>query len=251
MKREIQDSTTTRRCTVVRRGKMWLSSVAVLFLVFLASPAPGQSGASPGGSEFTQKPGQARIETKVLKDILQAGQSSFWVVLQEQADLKPARQMWNWQVRGAFVHEKLHAVASRTQPGLQRVLQNRGANYKPVWIVNAIHVTGDQATLDEVARHPEVREIIVARTYSIPRPMGARPQPAIGGFEWNIDRVNAPRVWADYGKRGEGIVICSIDSGVQFDHPALVKQYRGNLGEARSTTTITGLTLLRFAGRHP
>jgi subtilisin family serine protease len=37
-------------------------------------------------------------------------------------------------------------------------------------------------------------------------------------------------VWSTFSVRGEGIVIGSIDSGVQYDHPALVEQYRGNLG---------------------
>ncbi|MGH3683176.1 MAG: S8 family serine peptidase, partial [Natronosporangium sp.] len=31
--------------------------------------------------------------------------------------------------------------------------------------------------------------------------------------------------------RGEEVILASIDTGVQFDHPALVEQYRGNLGD--------------------
>jgi subtilisin family serine protease len=50
------------------------------------------------------------------------------------------------------------------------------------------------------------------------------------GVEWNIERIRAPEVWSTYGVRGEGIVVGTIDSGVQYDHPALVEQYRGNLG---------------------
>ena len=34
-----------------------------------------------------------------------------------------------------------------------------------------------------------------------------------------------------YGVTGEGIVIANIDSGVQYDHPALVGNYRGNRGD--------------------
>ena len=30
--------------------------------------------------------------------------------------------------------------------------------------------------------------------------------------------------------RGEGIVVGNVDTGVDFDHPALVGKYRGNLG---------------------
>ena len=31
--------------------------------------------------------------------------------------------------------------------------------------------------------------------------------------------------------RGENVVVANIDTGVQFDHPALVQQYRGNNGD--------------------
>src|SRR5699024_2653885 len=44
--------------------------------------------------------------------------------------------------------------------------------------------------------------------------------------EWNIDRVHAPQVW-DMGIDGAGTVVASIDTGVQWDHPALKEKYRG------------------------
>jgi subtilisin family serine protease len=37
-------------------------------------------------------------------------------------------------------------------------------------------------------------------------------------------------VWKQFGDRGEGTVVGAIDTGAQFDHVALVNQYRGNLG---------------------
>ena len=39
------------------------------------------------------------------------------------------------------------------------------------------------------------------------------------------------QVWSQYGDKGEGIVVANIDTGVQYDHPALVNQYRGNNGD--------------------
>jgi hypothetical protein len=48
--------------------------------------------------------------------------------------------------------------------------------------------------------------------------------------EWNIERINAPQVWSTFSDRGDGIVVANIDTGVRFDHPALVRQYRGNQG---------------------
>jgi hypothetical protein len=48
-------------------------------------------------------------------------------------------------------------------------------------------------------------------------------------IEWNIIRVKAPEVWA-MGIHGEGAVVASNDTGVDYTHSALVQQYRGNLG---------------------
>jgi subtilisin family serine protease len=47
---------------------------------------------------------------------------------------------------------------------------------------------------------------------------------------WNIVRIGADRVWSNFGVRGAGITVANIDSGVNYSHPALVGQYRGNKG---------------------
>jgi subtilisin family serine protease len=46
------------------------------------------------------------------------------------------------------------------------------------------------------------------------------------GVEWNITNVNADDVWS-LGYTGEGIVIGGQDTGYDWDHPALINQYRG------------------------
>jgi subtilisin family serine protease len=171
----------------------------------------------------------AAIEQKVRDEIAANGQSTVWVVLREQADLAPAFQIKDWKRRGEFVYHQLVGAAARTQPALHRALQQRNVPFKPVWIVNAIQVTGDQATVDALAAEPAVWSILATRSYSIPQPIAGQPQQRTSGVEWNLDRIGAPWVWANYG-RGEGIVVCNIDTGVQFDHPALINQYRGNLG---------------------
>jgi subtilisin family serine protease len=44
----------------------------------------------------------------------------------------------------------------------------------------------------------------------------------------NIVYTKADQVWSQLGITGKGIIIGAQDTGYQFDHPALVKQYRGN-----------------------
>jgi subtilisin family serine protease len=37
----------------------------------------------------------------------------------------------------------------------------------------------------------------------------------------SVEQVGAPRVWSDYGVRGEGVVVAIIDTGIDYTHPAL------------------------------
>jgi subtilisin family serine protease len=50
--------------------------------------------------------------------------------------------------------------------------------------------------------------------------------PQVDGVEWGIANINADDVWA-LGVKGKKVVVANIDTGVQYNHPALVKQYRG------------------------
>jgi subtilisin family serine protease len=162
--------------------------------------------------------------------LAQAGHTTFWVILKEQADLRAASAAPDWEARGRFVYDRLVTVANRTQSGLRTLLQQRNADFTPYWLVNTVRVKGDQALREVIAALPEVAAILPDQLYQIPQPTPGTEQLTLNAVEWNIDRVNAPQVWSTFGTRGEGIVVANIDSGVQFDHPALVRQYRGALG---------------------
>lgn len=45
-------------------------------------------------------------------------------------------------------------------------------------------------------------------------------------MEWNVDQIDAPKAWA-LGYDGTGTVVASIDTGVEWNHPALKEKYRG------------------------
>jgi subtilisin family serine protease len=89
---------------------------------------------------------------------------------------------------------------------------------------------GNTALLEELARRPEVEKVVADRAYDLPSIEPGQAEVSILAVEWGIDRIRAPLVWSNFGVRGEGIVVANIDSGVRYDHPALVRQYRGNLG---------------------
>jgi hypothetical protein len=208
--------------TVGRRlGRSFWAATLTLALIVGAAPQDALSQA--GGAS------RPKIERRVLDRIADKGRATFWVVLRDRANLSRAPGIRDWKSRGAFVHDQLRRVADRSQAGLRSLLRSRGVDHQPFWIVNAIRVTAGQEVLDEIASRPEVAEIRASRRYSIPEPTQPKRKD-IDAVEWNIERIRAPEVWDGFGVRGEGVVVANIDTGVQFDHPALVAQYRGNLG---------------------
>jgi subtilisin family serine protease len=171
-----------------------------------------------------------KVEPGVLAAIAANGQATFWAILSEKADLKKAPGIQNRTARGTYVMERLMKVADESQAGLRALLTKQGVPHKSFWVMNAIRITAGQAVLLQVAADPGVKQILADRVYQIPDPIKGKQEPTVNTVEWGIDRINAPQVWSTFGDRGDGIVVANIDTGVQFDHSALVRQYRGNLG---------------------
>ena len=48
--------------------------------------------------------------------------------------------------------------------------------------------------------------------------------------EWNRLKIRADQAWSTFNITGTGAVVGIVDTGVMYDHPALVNSYRGNLG---------------------
>ncbi len=163
-------------------------------------------------------------------------QETFLVYLREQADLRPALHIRDWEQRGRFVLEALRKTAARSQPAVLsalHALQQAGhvSTVQPYYILNAVLFSGDREAARTVAHLPQVAAVYPAGPLLPVAPVVEQaPSPPPQAVEWNITRIRADQVWATYGITGTGIVVANIDSGVEYVHPALVRQYRGNLG---------------------
>ena len=71
--------------------------------------------------------------------------------------------------------------------------------------------------------------------YDLEKPAPGKDLKAVDSVEWGVANINADDVWNEFGATGEGITVASIDSGVDYDHPALVGHYRGNNGDGTFT----------------
>ena len=211
-------------------------SGCLLLLVLVAALVAASSFAGTSANSLD------KVDPAVVKAVDGGGETTFWAVLHQQADLHAAPGM-NRSARGKFVYDRLNSVANESQAGLRSLLEQQSASFKPFWVVNAIRIRGDATLLQTVAARPEVAEVIATRTYKIPKPVPGTGQAAVDAVEWGIDRIRADEVWSTFGDRGEGIVVANIDTGVQFDHPALRRAVPRQPGRRHaSTTTTTGST---------
>jgi serine protease AprX len=171
-----------------------------------------------------------KIAPRVLSDTANGGTANFLVVLSSKADVSGAAALDSKEAKGRFVFETLTAHASRTQAPIKRLLDGMGVSYRSHWVVNMLAVSGNRALVDALAARTDVALIepnLRVKSALLPKmaPIPAGPS-SPDTIEWNVQRIRANRVWAR-GFTGEGIVLGNIDTGQQWNHPALKEQYRG------------------------
>ncbi|NUT42373.1 MAG: S8 family serine peptidase [Thermoactinospora sp.] len=189
----------------------------IVTVAALAVPqAPAHAAPDPG-----------QIPQTVRADLDEHGKATFWVRVKGAADLGAARRAATKRAKAELVFEAKTERARTSQAGLVKLLESQHAEYTSYWIVNAVRVTADAKLAAAISELPEVERIDPIRVVALPEPVQGRAEARANAVEWNVDRIGAPRVWDELGDRGEGIVVASIDSGVQFDHPDLAANYRG------------------------
>ncbi len=177
---------------------------------------------------------QQKVEAELLAKA-EAEEIEFLVYLAEQADLSHAVDLPTKLARGRYVYTTLTGLAARTQPSVVAALEAEGARTKRFWIANLIWARGSIQALETVARLQKVQWIYgnwpIEVEKDVPIAPGATLSKSPSEIEWNISLVSGPDVWAE-GNIGQGGVIGGIDTGYDWDHPALINQYRGWNGGA-------------------
>src|SRR5699024_6539953 len=87
--------------------------------------------------------------------------------------------------------------------------------------------TATEEVAEKVATYDEVDYVTKEKTRQLTEPEAdEKGVAADDNIEWNVERVGAPSAWEE-GYDGSGAVVASIDSGVEWDHPALKEKYYG------------------------
>lgn len=200
-----------------------LLSLCFLFIFYAAT------GVKDSKAVVSQK-----VQYDLLEKMTEEGDSQTYDVLikmQAQAELNKALLFDTKEEKGAYVYETLTALALETQADLVSQLEAQGLKVKRFYIVNMIGVKN--VSLDLIKKIAERDD--VAKVYGNFQLKNIEPRPTPfmepltepTGVGPNIAYTKADKVWLQYGVRGENIVIAGQDTGIEWDHPALISHYRG------------------------
>lgn len=207
---------------------LWITNSGEAELTFSIHEAT-RTLALPGG--LLERPrAEPVVDAAAWAQVQAAGQARVLIYLRELADLSPAYGLGDWATRGEFVYRRLQETAERSGGGLRDYLEQAGAEPRVLLAANAIAATVDASLLQEIAARPEVAAIGPNGSVAVAPLTPAQAAAAVEAVEWNIQKIRADEVWAVLGITGTGATIGIVDTGVAYTHPALVKQYRGNLG---------------------
>ena len=238
-------------------SKFLLVAMCFLLIVpsFLSNNASAQTkGASTSFLTDAKATAGNKISTKLQNEFSNNEMVTFLVKFKDQVDtMKVAAEMeekaqlqkqtpsqTTLMKRHAIVSE-LRATAIETQANALSYLEKAEAkgiakDVQSFFIVNGLAVTGTKEVMEQLAAFPEVEKItpneevelypaIESPAASIGKEADV-PAPSSDNVEWNIQQVGAPQAW-EMGVDGQGTVVAIMDTGVQWNHPALMHQYRG------------------------
>lgn len=164
---------------------------------------------------------QPTLRTR-LGELSPVDEVSIIVTLIDQQNLHQFRSS-NKKLRRSLINKALRQKADSSQKPLRQFLKRKNAKkIIPFWIFNGMAVTLRADQVEELASRPEVKNVSLDNVFSIP----ALPLSQPGLPEWNLDAIHAPEIW-DIGYKGGGVVIASMDTGVDVQHQDLALRWRG------------------------
>lgn len=157
--------------------------------------------------------------------------------MKDQVDLQKiypqVKQKKNRTEKIQTIKETLTEKANNSQKGLQQALKameskGKAKQKSSLWIINGMSATVTKEALDELKKRDDIESITLDEVLQLPEVTVEESKPRLP--EWGLEKIFAPKVWGKYGLKGEGIVVGIMDTGVDGQHEALRKNYRGRDG---------------------
>jgi subtilisin family serine protease len=187
-----------------------------------------------------------KLDRSLVNQLTVQGRADYIVHFSAQADLSAAYSM-DWDARGEFVYDTLLETARVSQKKAKDILIGNGRKYQTYIAGNELYIwNGDLTLAEQLAGLTEVFFIRATKTYHIDPivvdtsfkdvtwagDLLANNLQAIVGntaaaiTDWGIIDTHADQFWATFEVQGDGIVVANIDTGVQWNHPALDQAFK-------------------------
>lgn len=237
----------------MQKRKRSFSMISALLMVFslllpsmsISAEANDKPYRALNDSNSTAK---AKLSERLLDEFATDDQVTFLIKFADKADTGKAAEegrkkaakanlsSYNTELmQRSSVISELKKTALESQQNVKAFLEQEEANgnvknIRSYHIVNGMAVTATKDIAEQIASFAEVEKILPNETRQLLTPVQTESAKtdldADEEIEWNVDRVDAPAAW-EMGVDGTGTVVASIDTGAQWDHPALKEQYRG------------------------
>ncbi len=213
------------------------SALLRFILLFSVALSVAQHPESAPVRASASQPPPPKITTGVWNSLIATQSSDIIINVAGYPDLTPALALPTKEAKTRYVYETLTRYAAAAQASLRRELLLRHVPYQVLWVTNSIAVSAaDRTLVAYLAARPDVSHIeLDAKVHGIrasvtdhsavPAWSGTAPD-APQTIPWGVSAVHAPQVWA-LGYTGQGIVLADLDTGVMWNHPALINKYRG------------------------
>ena len=163
-----------------------------------------------------------RFEKESHVDVIVSFHESSVIDYERDIDLTKAQ-------KGGLVFDKLQSSAARSQSEIKQYMQKYRYAFKSFCIANCIQVLADEKLFSYLQTNPSVKSISLNDVWQMQTILNGSPsfqRNLVDSIPWGLALVNADQVWA-MGFRGQGAVVGGHDTGVEWDHPALISSYRG------------------------
>lgn len=194
--------------------------------------------ASGGPFEVTTHPDQPAKLGPALQEALvkaEEGQHLRVIVHMQAASHDPYTGLPTGKLaRRIALVQRLQQAATQSQADIRRALQKQTLSgkvsyYRPLWIINGIQVAADQDAIDALAARPDVSQVTLDAEIQLLEPtatLSVAPTPD-ATLPWHLQRTRVQHAWAGLGIDGAGATIAVMDTGADWQHPALIDTYLG------------------------
>jgi serine protease AprX len=158
------------------------------------------------------------------------------VVWRSQAELGDL-EMLSGDRRALAAWQRLQAASTDQQQAAEDLAKAEGGRLlRQFKVVNASLMALPPASARALSMREDVYAVVPDLQFrvALPRPETAPASPGAGGdsvraVEASLNLIRVPEVWAR-GIQGQGVTVAGADTGVRWNHPALIASYRGNQG---------------------